>query len=271
MSPKDFHERVAEVLTHASLAVSGEGLPAVTAQGKVDDRLVAYTQPGSLDAEYFSYLAIKLEQVMGESPEDGPGKVLLVTGPSRGSGKTLCALNLALTFAKAYGRKVCLLDADCRAASAQAFLGMGKDSLPGLTDVLRLSRNPSSVLVNSGLYDMVFFPSGPYDDEIPRRLREENLSLLLKNLCGLFRLVVVDTPPVFPMPEAGILARKADGVLLVLRAGKDGEPQLAQCLDTLQGAPLVGAVLNGIEEGFRVRSHYGGYYPYGARRRKEPR
>jgi Mrp family chromosome partitioning ATPase len=268
---KDFAETIAETVrlnhVHALLPPDGGGEGSTaSARGPVDDKLVVHTQSHSLEAEYFLYLAARMERALAEKGEKDGGKVLLVTGPSRESGKTLCALNLALAFARSFGREVLFLDADCRAGQAQRYLGYGDATLRGLTDVLGMSHRAGSVLLNTGLYELVYFPSGHWvEDAFSRRLDEEML-LLFQNLRQKFRLVVIDTPPAFPMPEAGILSSQADGTLLVLRAGRDGPVELGQCLDALKGSPILGAVLNDMPadmEFFSRYRRYGGYYGYG--------
>ncbi len=268
MTRKDFAETIAETvrLNHVPTLLpfegAGEGADA-PARGPVDDKLVVHTQSRSLAAEYFYYLAAKLERALAEKGEKEGGKVLLVTGPSRGSGKTLCSLNLALAFARSFGREVLFLDADCRAGQAQRCLGFGDAPLRGLTNVLGASHRAGSVLLNTGLNDLVYFPSGPPVENAFSRRQDEELLLLFQSLRQKFRLVVVDTPPAFPMPEAGVLSSQADGTLLVLRAGHDGPVELGQCLEALKGSPILGAVLNDMPLNMELSSRYrryGGYY-----------
>jgi protein-tyrosine kinase len=272
MTRKDFTESIHEAIRLNVLDVSPPGggkkgkAPPARKRFPVDEKLVVFTDGKSLAAEYFGYLASKIERSLAaKNPNEG--KVLLVTGPSRGSGKTLCSLNLARSFSKNRGGGVLFLDADSRAGQAQSYLGFGGGTpLPGLSDVLEMAARAENVLVETGLHDLAFFPSGPFVENQFARTAGKELPLLLDGLRKKYRLVIIDTPPAFPLPEAGILAPLADAALVVLGAGKDGPTQLAQTLEALQGVRVAGVVLNNMPANMEQQSRYGRYgryYGYG--------
>jgi polysaccharide biosynthesis transport protein len=77
-------------------------------------------------------------------------------------------------------------------------------------------------------------------------LRAGTIRSLLRELSGQFDLIIIDTPPVLVTADAPLLSRLADGVIMVVRAGRTeraaaerGYQQL-----TAAGAEVVGAVLN---------------------------
>ncbi|MDT8285088.1 MAG: hypothetical protein RQ767_06140, partial [Thermovirgaceae bacterium] len=76
------------------------------------------------------------------------------------------------------------------------------------------------------------------------------------------RYVIVDAPPAFPMPETAVLARHSDGVLLVMKSGRDGMADLEQAREALAGANILGVILNGIKKVPGQR--YGNYGYYGS-------
>lgn len=269
MSEKDLAKAISETikldnLTTLSADDSG-GKPPVTRlidKNKVSNKLVTYHKPRSIESEYFRFLKAKLEHYFDDHPADKEkGRVILVTGATVGSGKTTCALNIALSFARAYGNRVLFLDADSRRPASQTYLGFGKKILPGLSDVLTLRQRAGNVLINTGLANLVYFPSGDFSEKLIDRLRSEELAILMDSLRKRFRYVIIDAPPAFPMPEPGILAKYCDGVLIVLGAGKDGHDQLDQAMEVMNGSPILGVILN------KVRStpgrKYGGYGYYG--------
>ncbi len=73
--------------------------------------------------------------------------------------------------------------------------------------------------------------------------------------------MVFDTPPVLPLPDPAILGGLADGIVLVVLAGKTPRRLIDRALDRLQGTMLLGFVLNNTDE-FRHYAYY--YYNYGA-------
>ncbi len=227
----------------------------------LDEKLVVHHHPRSMEAEYFRFLKTKVEHHFGDdfkSPKRG--RIILVTGATLGSGKTTCALNLALIFAKAYGNQILFLDADCRHPASQKNLGLGETPLPGLTDVLIRHRRAGSVLINTGLSNMIYFPSGDFSEAFVDRLRSEELTILLDSLKNRFRYIIIDTPPAFPMPEPGILASHCDGVLIVLGAGTDGKDQLTHAMESLKGANIMGVILNKVRSSPLKRYGSYGYY-----------
>jgi capsular exopolysaccharide synthesis family protein len=231
---------------------------------ELDERIVTFHKPRSIESEYFRFLKSRIEYFFESHESEDKGKVILVTGANLGAGKTVCAINLAMVFAKAYGPEVLLLDADSRHTACQQYLGMPDKELAGFSDVITLKKRAGSVLVNTGLSDLIYFPSGRFTDDYSDRLKGNELKVLLENLRQRFRYVIVDSPPAFPMPETAVLARHSDGVLLVMKAGRDGAHDLEQAREVLEGANILGVILNGIKQvpGQRYGSYgyYGGSY-----------
>jgi capsular exopolysaccharide synthesis family protein len=268
MSDKDLAKAISETIKLENLTTihaadqNSEGseihIPDVK---KISSKLVVHHQPTSMESEYFRFLKAKLEHIFDDDPAaQDIGRVILVTGAARGSGKTTCALNLALSFARAYGNRALFLDGDSRHNASQMYMGLGKKPLAGLSEVLTMQQRAGSVLINTGLSDLVFFPSGSFSEAFIDRLRSEELAILINSLKKKFRYVIIDAPPAFPMPEPGILAKHSDGVLLVLRAGKDGQNQLEQALEAMGGNNILGVLLNGIKPILSRRYGYNAYY-----------
>ena len=273
MSDKDLAKAISETIKLDNLTTFPTGEenrnlsePRTVNDKNISDKLVVYHQPRSMESEYFRFLKSKIEHHFDDDPADRDmGRVILVTGATLGSGKTTCAQNLALSFARAYGSKTLFLDGDSRHNAAQVYMGLGKKPLAGLSEVLTMQQRAGSVLINTGLSDLVYFPSGDFSEELIDRLRSEELSILIQSLRKRFRYVIIDTPPAFPMPEPGILAKHSDGVLLVLGAGRDGQNQLEQALEALSGNNILGVILNGVKP--MPGRKYGTYGYYGGGRK----
>jgi|GEM_PF-6796299 len=264
MGGRDLQDAISETLTEKQFDTQRTEVEKVRnflRGGSVDERLVMYHRPKSLEAEFYRFLRTRIEQHFRKSGKSQGGKVIAVTGPSLGSGKTTCSLNLAIAFARSYGRKALFMDTDSRKEGSARYLGVGEKKLPGFVDVLSMKARAGSVLIKTGLSDLVYFPSGKFNENFVDALQNYELGLLFASLREHFRFIIVDTPPAYPMPEASILAQHCDGVLVVLRANRDKEQNLVQALEALGDVPLLGILLNGLKyaPGHRY-ANYGYYY-----------
>ena len=265
MSENDFEKTVTEILlrnfeTDAENENSSDSPVTSTRLGNLDERLVVFHQPRSIESEYFRFLKHRLEQEL-KTTERSKGKAILITGSSLGVGKTTCAVNLAMVFARSYGGKTLFLDADTRRGTSRKYLGIKNDSFPGLVDVITLTEETDKVLLDTGFFDMVYFPSGNFTDAFIDDLRGKKLNHLIKDLKERFRFIIIDSPPAFPMPETAVIAQQCDGVLLVLRAGRDGQDDLEQAKEALEGAKILGVILNAVKT--PPGQKYGAYGYYG--------
>jgi capsular exopolysaccharide synthesis family protein len=230
---------------------------------RIDERLVVYHRPRSLESEYFRFLKSRIEQEFDGKDDPQRGRVIMVTGPNLGAGKTTCAINLALAFARSHGGRTLFMDVDSRRATSRKYLGIMEEKLPGFTDVLKMQARAGEVLVNSGMFDMVYFPSGQFSEAFLDKLSSQELSVLMENLRGRFKYIIIDAPPAFPMPEPAIMAQHCDGVFIVLRAGRDGQSDLVQAQEALEGANVMGVILNAVKK--TPGQRYGAYGYYGKR------
>jgi capsular exopolysaccharide synthesis family protein len=236
-------------------------------KGSIDERLVVYHQPRSMESEYFRFLKSRIEQEFKGKRGKQKGRVIMITGPNLGAGKTTCAINLALAFARSYGKKTLFMDVDSRRAISRKYLGIMTEDLPGFTNVLDKKVKLEQVMMNSGMFDMVYFPSGPFSEKFLDNLGGRALSTLMENLRTQFKYIILDASPVFPMPEPAIIAQHCDGVFIVLRAGQDGPSDLAQAQEALEGAKVMGVILNAVKK--TPGQRYGAYGYYGKRGSEE--
>jgi Mrp family chromosome partitioning ATPase len=132
----------------------------------------------SRDGDRFRMIAVRLERILS-----GRGRIVIVTSPTPGDGKTTTATHLAQALAS-FGGRVLLLD-----------------------ERSELTRNLAALRAR---YDWV----------------------------------LVDTPALSRSVDAAILAREADGVLLVVRAGRTSKPTLRSAVEALTHTRIVGCVLN---------------------------
>ncbi|GAA0671078.1 hypothetical protein GCM10010193_24080 [Kitasatospora atroaurantiaca] len=188
---------------------------------------------------------------------DRSPRVIVVTSPLPGEGKTNTAANLALSLTEA-GRSVCLVDADLRSPSVAKTFGLVQDA--GLTTVLIGTATVDEVLQQGGEGKLSVLTSGPIPPNPAEILTSDRMRQVLEGLAEAFDVVVVDSAPLMPVADTVGLAPLVDGAVLVVRAGHTPSERAQAAVAALRsvGAPVLGAVLS------MAKLHNEGYgYGYG--------
>ena len=189
-----------------------------------------------------------------------PGlRVVVVTSASAGEGKTTTAANLAAAFAQ-QGRRVVLIDADLRRARLHDVFGLGLE--PGLTDILVGNATLEQGIRPSGIAGLSIIPAGTLPPNPLEFLGGERMHDLLGTLRERFDVVLIDTPPVLVTADAALMGVQADGVVLVVRAGKSERVAARHAVEQIVhlGGRLLGAVLNDPDARTPRYGRYGDYY-----------
>jgi capsular exopolysaccharide synthesis family protein len=217
--------------------------------------LLALTQPSSPFVEAYRGLRTYVALWAPEVGEDDGHRVIVVTSPGAGEGKTTTVAHLASMLAE-IGRSVIVVSADLRRPRLHEYFD--RPGAPGLVDILADAPGAPAFRdldLTTLVRGVRFVPSGP-PVENPAPLLE-HAGEVLRTVRRLADFVLVDTPPLLIANDAVEFARHADGVLLVARAGKtpiEAAQRSAEQLQRLE-IPVVGAVLVGSETA-STRSRY---------------
>jgi capsular exopolysaccharide synthesis family protein len=188
-----------------------------------------------------------------------PGlRVVVVTSASAGEGKTTTSANLAVAFAQ-QGRRVALVDADLRRARIHDVFGLGLE--PGLTDLLVGNATLEQGIRPSGIAGLSIIPAGTLPPNPLEFLGGERMRDLLGTLRERFDVVLIDTPPVLVTADAALMGVQADGVVLVVRAGKSERAAARHAVQQIVhlGGRMLGAVLNDPDARTPRYGRYGDY------------
>jgi capsular exopolysaccharide synthesis family protein len=209
---------------------------------QVDGRVVTLTAPASTAAEQYRTLYYRLERLRSLRPM----KVIAITSAVAGEGKTLTAVNLALTAARAdIDRRILLIDGDLRRSHIADTLGVR--SRPGLFELLSGDAETKDAVRRFKSTALAVLPSGGAAEEPTQILASNRMKRLLELVRDAFDEVYIDVPPALPFADASILACQSDGVLMVIRANATPVREVNQAIEQLAGAPMIGCVLNGAE------------------------
>jgi capsular exopolysaccharide synthesis family protein len=240
------------------LLASVPAAPIGDGAGQVDisEQIVSLLAPDSFEADQYRTLRHSIEWLRKESGLH----VLAVTSAGPGDGKTTTTLNLAGALAQGPGARVLVIDADLRRPSVIEYLGLGTLDAPGLADALidpaydvrRATRHVDG-------FNLSVLPAGAPQRAPYELLNSPRLEDLLREARDLYNFVLVDTPPLVPLPDCRLIGKWVDGFLVVVGAHKTPRRLLAEALQLLDPAKVIGVVFNGDD---RPRFGYYGYYDY---------
>ena len=199
--------------------------------------------------------------VCGNSVQTGKGRCVLITSAIEKEGKTTLAAQLAARCGNA-GMSTLLIDADLRRGALSSLLDVPPDG-PGLSDVLK-GQSPigdAVVPVQGGTFSLLC--AGTPIREIGTLFQDRQCGMFITQLRQLYDLIIIDSPPVLPVPDALILGRWADGAILVARYDISRFPQLERARRQLDSAGV--AVLGTVINGLRYSDSYYGRYTYSRR------
>ena len=192
-------------------------------------------------------------------------RVVVLTSASPGEGKTLSACNLAISLAQVCGR-VLLVDGDTRRPRLHQVFGI--DNRWGLSTLLQdptpcQRRSMSDLGRQTESPGLWVLPAGPPEPEMANLLCAPRMGELVARFREEFEVVVIDTPPMLQISDARVLAQLADGVILVLRAGKTRRESARFCRELLEsaGTTVIGTILNGWDPR-ESDKYYGSAYKY---------
>ena len=226
---------------------------------KVNAHLVSLLSPGSPEAERYRGLRHSIEQLH----RPGEATVVGVSSPVPGDGKSVTAINLAGALAQDPNARVILVEADLRRPSLTVgdYLAMGKIKGPGLVD----AANGSSLELNDVVrriedFNLDVLPAGRRPDAPYEVLKSRRLNQLMNAARENYDYLIVDAPPVVPVPDCRLIASWVDGFLLVVAAHRTPRAMLEEALNLMAPEKVLGFVFNGDDS--RMSRKYG-YYGYG--------
>ena len=171
--------------------------------------------------------------------------VLGITSPGHGEGKTLTAVNLAVSLAMETSQTVLLVDADLRSPSIHEVFGL--DDCPGLADYLLDNQPVEDLLVHPGIGRFVLLPGGRAISNSTEILTSQKMVALVEEFKNRYpaRIVIFDLPPLLHTADVLAFSPYTDALLFVVEEGKTTAEQLQRALLLVKNSrPVLGTVLN---------------------------
>ncbi len=223
--------------------------------------LIVQVDPRNPRAESFRTLRTNLQFL-----DLGTGsRTFVMTSSVQSEGKSTTVANLAIALDTA-GFRVILIDADLRRPRVAEYMEVEGNA--GLTDVLIGRAELEDVAAPWGRGNLVVLPAGPIPPNPSELLGSRAMQELITRLESEFDYVLFDAPPLLPVTDGAILAKKASGAIIVVASGKTIKGQLAGAVSALEnvGAPIAGFVMTMMPTkgpGAYGYGRYGFAYGYG--------
>ena len=190
-------------------------------------------------------------------------KVIQITSPTPGDGKSTTTANLATTIAQS-GSRVLLLDADMRKPTQHKMFGL--DNQAGLSSIITGTADLNDVIqdVIPGYLSIV--TAGPIPSNPAELLTSARFADLLAEYRKIYDYVLIDTPPMLAVTDPSIVCSHADLVYMVMRIRKGirtSSLRAKEIIDSM-GIELGGVVINGLRRRDQKTYAYSGQYGYGS-------
>ena len=193
-------------------------------------------------AEQFRTLRSRLYHLRSENPL----RVILITSPLSGDGKTLTSANLARAIVRQPDQRVLLIDADLRCSRLHIPLGAPLE--PGLCEYLGGKADEMAVIQRGQEDGLYFIAGGKAASNASELLSNGRLKKLIERTAPCFDWVIIDSPPCVPVADASVIAAICDGILLIIRAASTPLSAARKACQELQNRKLIGVVLNAVDE-----------------------
>ena len=188
-------------------------------------------------------LKILRTQILNTMSKEGRN-TLMITSANPGEGKTLTAINLAISFSHQFNKTVLLVDSVLRKPAVHQHLGL--EDGPGLADCLVGKMTMMDGLVNPGMDRIVILRGGTPHTNSAELLGSQRMKDLLKEIKDRYpeRFIIIDSSPVLTSADPLVLANLVDGILLVVEAEKTKKEDVLRILDMMKNKPIIGTVFN---------------------------
>jgi capsular exopolysaccharide synthesis family protein len=247
--------------------------------------LISHFIPKSMMAESFRALRTNIQFKEAEKKIETIG----IASTSPEEGKTLVAVNLAVTIAQA-GVKVLLVGSDLRKPAIDKVFGvemtpgltdvlMGnypwRDTVKTVTDIIMGQMSTDEVMMTPGLDNLHLITSGPIPPNPAELMESERLTAFIEEAKKEYDIILFDSTPILSTADAAILGTKVDGVLLVYRVGTVSRGLLKRSTAQLRQVKcnIMGVVLNGmrpdVSPDFQDYKYYRYAYAYGEEKPKK--
>ncbi|MEW8027990.1 MAG: CpsD/CapB family tyrosine-protein kinase [Candidatus Thiodiazotropha sp.] len=169
---------------------------------------------------------------------------LAITSPNEDCGKTITAINLAISLAREVNHTVLLVDLDLRRPSIQQYFF--QDEQPGISDYLTDGMDLSEIMFNPGLERLVILPGSKRFSNSSEILSSPKMVKLVEEIKHRYpnRIVLFDMPPLLSCDDVIAFLPYVDTAMIIVAEGGTRKVDLKRANDLLSNIEIIGTVLN---------------------------
>lgn len=211
---------------------------------KIEPHIVSFHDPSSPIGEQYKIIRTNIQSLRATKDY----KTFVISSCVNGEGKTVTAVNLVIMMAHDLNSKnILLIDADMRKGRVAKYLGI-KPS-PGLSDILKGEIEPDATFVSPNIDNLTIIPAGKAPRNPAELLGSKKMKVLLESLRARFDYIFIDSPPVMPLTDPCVLGALADGVIMVMQAGRTQRDMLKHAEQRLHQshANVLGYIMTNVE------------------------
>ncbi|AMV45294.1 exopolysaccharide biosynthesis protein [Paraburkholderia caribensis] len=212
--------------------VTGKGWP---------HSVLAHASPADACVESLRSLRTSMQFTM----LDSRNRIVMLTGPVAGVGKSFLTVNLAVLLANS-GKQVLMIDADMRKGALERYVGGAADG--GLAELLAGGIPVEEAIRQTRFDGLDFISCGKRPSNPAELLMSSRFAQCLHELEMLYDVILIDTPPVLAVTDASLVGEHAGASFLVLRSGMHRPIEIADAIKRLKvaGVDLKGGIFNGM-------------------------
>lgn len=189
---------------------------------------------------------------------------VMISSAVPSEGKSFCAMNLAMSLAMEPDHNVILVDADVHRFTLMRELGIENQlrDCPGLVDLLLDSSLPlEHAIYRTNIDKLSVLPFGQFHARATELFGSRAMQERIDALCSRYAqsMIIFDTPPILVTTETRVLASLLGQVVLIVEAEHTLREKIKEALGYIEGANVIGTILNKTRHKSQ-HDYYSGYY-----------
>lgn len=188
-------------------------------------------------------------------------KVILLTSPEPGDGKSFVSANLATAFTQE-NKRVLIVDSDLRKGRQHRIFKVHNDKNKGYSNLILSSKDDQTIkdfIIHTEIKNLDLLPSGAFPPNPSELLLSSNNKELMEKLRSMYDIIILDCAPILGLNDTLVMTKLSDVNVVVVTKGRTKMDSLEQVKKNFEkvNAKINGVILNKVKQ--KDISYYGYY------------